>query len=145
MLFGKRTPGETAPAYKSRMSIVKYIFEVVLALRPRLRWNDPWARKTPGTMEQSSAAVRARLKISGRVQGVYYRASAVQQAQFLGLTGWVMNCADGSVEAVAEGPRSKIEELIAWCRQGPAGARVASVEVQWEAAQNAFHGFSVKR
>ena len=65
------------------------------------------------------------LNISGRVQGVYYRASMLQEAQRLGLTGWVMNRPDGSVEAVAEGWKAKIEELIAWCRQGPQGARVA--------------------
>ena len=64
------------------------------------------------------------LNISGRVQGVYYRASMLQEAQRLGLTGWVMNRPDGSVEAVAEGWQAKIEELIAWCRQGPQGARV---------------------
>jgi len=49
---------------------------------------------------------RVRLRIAGRVQGVYYRASTVQQAQSLGLTGWVRNCSDGSVEAVAEGAQT---------------------------------------
>lgn len=96
-------------------------------------------------MEHNSEASRAHLKITGRVQGVYYRASALQQAQLLGLTGWVMNCADGSVEAVAEGARTKLESWIAWCHQGPAGARVAGVEVRWEPAQGVFHGFTVKR
>jgi acylphosphatase len=88
---------------------------------------------------------RARLKIAGRVQGVYYRASTVQQAQILGLTGWVMNCADGSVEAVAEGARPKLEELIAWCHQGPDGARVNQVDVRWETPENNFYSFSIKR
>ena len=88
---------------------------------------------------------RVHVKIHGRVQGVYYRASTVQQARNLGLTGWVMNCPDGSVEAVAEGAQQKLEELIAWCRQGPTGARVHSVDVRWETAQNNFYGFSVRR
>jgi acylphosphatase len=88
---------------------------------------------------------RVRLKIAGRVQGVYYRASTVQQAHDLGLTGWVMNCPDGSVEAVAEGARHKLEELIAWCREGPPGARVVHVDVRWEAPVNNFYGFSVRR
>jgi len=88
---------------------------------------------------------RVRLKIAGRVQGVYYRASTVQLAQCLGLTGWVMNCPDGSVEAVAEGSRQKLEELIAWCHQGPDGARVAQVSVEWQVAQDAFREFSIKR
>lgn len=85
------------------------------------------------------------LKISGRVQGVYYRASALQEAVKLGLTGWVMNCPDGAVEAVAEGAKHRVEELIAWCHQGPDGARVTQVDVHWETAQNNFHGFSIRR
>ena len=85
------------------------------------------------------------LNISGRVQGVYYRASMVQEAQRLGLTGWVMNRPDGSVEAVAEGWQAKIEELIAWCRQGPPGAQVSAVEAQWQNPQNNFVGFAIRR
>ncbi|HWH79664.1 MAG TPA: acylphosphatase [Candidatus Binatus sp.] len=88
---------------------------------------------------------RVHLKITGRVQGVYYRASALQEAQKLGLTGWVMNCFDGSVEAVAEGDRQKLELLIAWCKQGPDGARVANVEVRWATAEHNFHGFIIRR
>jgi acylphosphatase len=85
------------------------------------------------------------LNISGRVQGVYYRASMLQEAQRLGLTGWVMNRRDGSVEAVAEGWKAKIAELIAWCRQGPRGARVAVVDVQWQEPENSFVGFAIRR
>ncbi|MGZ9243723.1 MAG: acylphosphatase, partial [Candidatus Binatia bacterium] len=81
----------------------------------------------------------------GRVQGVYYRASMLQEAQRLGLTGWVMNRADGSVEAVAEGWQAKIAELIAWCRQGPQGARVADVAVHWQKPGNSFVGFAIRR
>ena len=88
---------------------------------------------------------RVRLKIAGRVQGVYYRTSTVQQAQSLGLTGWVTNCSDGSVEAVAEGAKPKLEELIAWCHQGPDGARVTHVDVRWETAENNFYSFSIRR
>jgi len=88
---------------------------------------------------------RVRLVITGRVQGVYFRASTLRQATMLGLTGWVKNCPDGSVEAVAEGVKTKLEELIAWCHQGPDGAQVAEVGVTWEAAQNVFHDFSIKR
>jgi acylphosphatase len=88
---------------------------------------------------------RAHLKIRGRVQGVYYRASMVREAQDLGLTGWVMNCADGSVESVAEGARSALDALIAWCRQGPSGARVDQVEIHWQVPQRGFSGFVVKR
>lgn len=85
------------------------------------------------------------LKISGRVQGVYYRASMQEEAQKLGLTGWVMNRSNGSVEALAEGSKAKLEELIAWCQQGPAGARVTAVDTQWQKPENNFVGFTIRR
>ena len=88
---------------------------------------------------------RAHLKIRGRVQGVYYRASMVQEAQNLGLTGWVRNCDDGSVEAVAQGRRADIESLIGWSHRGPPGARVERVEVQWETTDQSFSGFVIRR
>ena len=88
---------------------------------------------------------RARLKIAGRVQGVYFRASACQEAQKLGLTGWVMNCRDGSVELIAEGPPGRIEQLIAWCHHGPPGARVTEVKVCWELSEQRFQGFTIRR
>jgi acylphosphatase len=94
---------------------------------------------------RATAEARVHLKIHGRVQGVYYRASTLQEAEKLGLTGWVINCPDGAVEAVAEGAKHKLEELIAWCHRGPDGARVTLVDVRWETAQNNFHGFSIKR
>lgn len=95
--------------------------------------------------DRSGAKARAHLKIRGRVQGVYYRYSMVREAQNLGLTGWVRNLEDGSVEAVAEGERVNIEALIAWSRQGPAGARVDGVDVQWQSADESFSGFVVRR
>ena len=96
-------------------------------------------------MNNAGALTGVQLKIIGRVQGVYFRASAVQQAATLRLTGWVKNCDDGSVEVVAEGPRAKLEEFIAWCRVGPPGARVSQVEVCWQTAENSFRGFTIKR
>jgi acylphosphatase len=64
------------------------------------------------------------LHITGRVKA-YYRASMLQEALQIDLTGWVMNRPDGSVEAVAEGSKAKLDELIAWCHRGPEGARIA--------------------
>ena len=95
-------------------------------------------------MDNSTEFARVRLKIAGRVQGVYFRASALQQAQKLGLTGWVMNCPDGSVEAIAEGARVNLEELIVWCRLGPSDARVTNVDVRWESPEHAFRGFTIR-
>ena len=85
------------------------------------------------------------MTIRGRVQGVYYRYSMVREAQNLGLTGWVRNREDGSVEAMAEGARPAIESLITWSRQGPAGARVDTVDVDWQASEHGFSGFVVRR
>ena len=96
-------------------------------------------------MDNSAEKVRVHLLITGRVQGVYYRASMLQEAQRLGLTGWVMNCPGGSVQAVAEGSKAKLEELIAWCQQGPQGARVSAVEAQWQKPENSFVGFAIRR
>ena len=72
------------------------------------------------------------LIISGKVQGVFYRASCQETAQRLGLTGWVRNLPDGSVEVLAQGEKEKIEKLIEWCRKGPDGAKVSGVEMEWQ-------------
>lgn len=74
-------------------------------------------------------AAHKRLRIHGVVQGVYYRASTIQQAQVLGLSGWVRNRRDGSVEAFASGSADAVEKLIAWAHTGPASARVERVDV----------------
>jgi acylphosphatase len=87
--------------------------------------------------------IRARLRIRGRVQGVFYRASARNRARQLGLTGHAENLDDGSVEIVAEGDEAKIDEFIAWCRVGPPGARVSDLEVRREPATGEFRGFDV--
>ena len=86
--------------------------------------------------------IRARLRIHGLVQGVFYRASARQQAQTLGLSGFVRNCDDGSVEVVAEGEDAAVEKLIAWCRIGPRDARVTDVEIERGPATGEFRSFS---
>ena len=89
--------------------------------------------------------VRVHLIITGRVQGVFFRASTVAQAQRLGLTGWVANSPDGSVEVIAEGTRARTEELIAWCRHGPSGAQVTNVETRWGTSRNEFSSFGIRR
>lgn len=75
---------------------------------------------------------RVRVNISGRVQGVFFRATCAERARALGLRGWVRNAADGRVEAAFEGPRDAVEAILAWCRHGPPGAGVEAVEVHDE-------------
>jgi acylphosphatase len=77
-------------------------------------------------------AVRARVVVRGRVQGVFFRGETRDRAHSLGVAGWVSNRPDGTVEAVFEGPREQVESMIGWCRRGPAGAHVEGVEVTWE-------------
>ncbi|ACS90217.1 MULTISPECIES: acylphosphatase [Thermococcus] len=76
--------------------------------------------------------VRAHLRIYGRVQGVGFRWSMQREAKKLGVNGWVRNLPNGSVEAVIEGERERVEALIGWAHQGPSWARVTRVEVGWE-------------
>jgi acylphosphatase len=90
----------------------------------------------------SPGALRCvRLRITGRVQGVWYRGWTVAQARELGLDGWVRNRRDGSVEAVVSGASEQVEELIARCRIGPPAAEVDRVHVTPEAepVASGFH------
>jgi acylphosphatase len=74
--------------------------------------------------------IRVHVRVHGRVQGVYYRATTQETAQRLGLVGWVRNRSDGTVEAVAEGDEIAVESFLAWCRKGPDRAQVGEVEVE---------------
>ena len=70
------------------------------------------------------------VRVTGRVQGVAFRYHAQQEARRLGLTGWVRNEVDGSVELHLEGPHGPVDDMVAWCRQGPTAARVHDVAVR---------------
>ncbi|MBS3772728.1 MAG: acylphosphatase [Candidatus Thermoplasmatota archaeon] len=87
---------------------------------------------------------RAHVWISGRVQGVWYRANTQKQAEQRGIAGWVRNLPDGRVEAVFEGPEKEIEDMIQWCHTGSPMAHVDDVEVQWEDPAG-LDGFHIKR
>lgn len=95
-------------------------------------------------MAPESENVRAHIYVSGRVQGVYYRKNARRSALSLGLTGWVRNLPDRRVEAVAEGERTRVEEFLGLCREGPSMAIVRGLEVAWEAATGEFETFRIK-
>jgi len=75
---------------------------------------------------------RVRVFVSGRVQGVWFRATLEELARQLGLGGWVRNVRDGRVEAVFEGKDADVDEAVAWCREGPRLAQVERVEVSEE-------------
>ena len=83
------------------------------------------------------------LIVQGRVQGVFYRAKTQKTAEALGLTGWVRNCDDGSVEIHAEGNKAKLEELIEWCRKGPALASVSKMDLNWVESKG-LHSFDIR-
>ncbi len=75
---------------------------------------------------------RAHVRVHGSVQGVFFRVETRDRARSLGVSGWVRNLRDGAVEAVFEGPEERVESMVEWCRRGPPGAQVASVDVDWE-------------
>ena len=75
--------------------------------------------------------ISARVVVHGWVQGVYFRAYTRDQARLLGLAGWVMNRRDGTVEAFLKGKKSQVQQMVAWCRQGPPTAQVDRVEVHY--------------
>ena len=87
--------------------------------------------------------VRAHIYVSGRVQGIYYRKNARRSALSFGLTGWVRNLPDRRVEAVAEGERSRVEDFLGWCREGPSMVIVRGLEVAWEVATGEFSTFRI--
>jgi len=91
------------------------------------------------------AKIRVHLKIIGRVQGVWFRGTTQDEARALGLTGWVRNLYDGSVEVLAEGEEEKVNRLVAWCHKGPPGARVEKVDVQKQEFKGEFRNFSIAR
>jgi acylphosphatase len=87
---------------------------------------------------------RAHVTFLGRVQGVFFRAYTEEIANSLGLTGWVRNTPDGSVEAVFEGEKGDIEKAIIECRKGPPASRVDNVDVLWEDHKGEFGSFRVR-
>jgi acylphosphatase len=88
--------------------------------------------------------VRAHIYISGRVQGVFFRSEAQDEAIKRNVTGWVKNLPDGRVEAVFEGEKENVEKVIEFCKRGPLGAKVAKVDVNWQNCAGEFKDFKVK-
>ncbi|MBN2087598.1 acylphosphatase [Candidatus Peregrinibacteria bacterium] len=89
--------------------------------------------------------IRAHIKIYGKVQGVFFRARAVEKANKLGdITGWVGNNADGTVEIVAEGPENKLNDFVDWCRSGPSTSEVTKIEADKFMYTGEFEDFDIR-
>ncbi len=91
-----------------------------------------------------SSKARARIVVFGRVQGVFFRSTMCREAERRQVNGWVRNCRDGTVEAVVEGEKETVENIISWCRQGPPEAMVRKIDVEWQEYQGEFNSFSIK-
>ncbi|MCJ2533929.1 MAG: acylphosphatase [Candidatus Thermoplasmatota archaeon] len=87
--------------------------------------------------------IRAHVFISGRVQGVFYRASTKNMAEQLGLKGWVRNTSDGRVEALFEGDETAVKDMISWCHKGPRSAEVSDVTVDYTKFLGEFEEFCI--
>ncbi|HEB71488.1 MAG TPA: acylphosphatase [Nitrospirae bacterium] len=88
---------------------------------------------------------RAHIFVSGVVQGVFYRASVVSEADRIGgIAGWGRNLRDGRVEIVCEGDRGKVDKLVTWLWKGPEHAQVTDVEVAWKKATGEFSNFDIR-
>jgi len=87
---------------------------------------------------------RAYVTVAGRVQGVFFRAETKREAERYGVKGWVRNMPDSNVEAVFEGEEESVKRLIEFCRLGPSGAEVTSVNVRWEPYREEFGRFEVR-
>ena len=86
---------------------------------------------------------RAEVTVRGMVQGVFFRVETRDRARSLGLSGWVTNAPDGTVRAAFEGDGERVESMLDWCRRGPSGASVDSVDVTWGVPEGE-QGFSIR-
>ncbi|MGP3667126.1 MAG: acylphosphatase [Candidatus Bathyarchaeota archaeon] len=88
--------------------------------------------------------VRAHVVVSGRVQGVFFRHETKKEALKRGVKGWVRNLPNGEVEAVFEGEKEDVEEMIKFCRKGPPLAKVKDIKVSWEEYKGEFKDFEIR-
>ena len=102
-----------------------------------------WLEMLAAVPPEGSEPQRARVVVRGEVQGVFFRAETSSRAQSLGLAGWVRNNPDGTVEAVFEGLRERVESMVRWCARGPSGALVTDVQVFPESPRGEA-GFAVR-
>jgi len=88
--------------------------------------------------------VRAHILVSGLVQGVFFRFFTVKKAKEFGVFGWVKNLPDGKIEAIFEGEKEKVQNLVEWMKRGPPNARVDGVKIEWQKFEGKFDNFEIK-
>ena len=88
--------------------------------------------------------LRAHVIIQGRVQGVFFRVNTARTADRLGVSGWVRNLADGTVEAVVEGEKTVVRDMVQWCNRGDPPAMVTGVELAWHPYTGEYDGFDIR-
>ncbi len=93
--------------------------------------------------KKSNQRRRVNIKVTGQVQGVFFRYSTKAEAERLGLTGFVRNEPDGSVKIVAEGEEEALQKLVEWCRKGTEYSKVEKVDIMWQEATGEFTDFAI--
>ncbi|HZA42798.1 MAG TPA: acylphosphatase [Nitrososphaeraceae archaeon] len=93
--------------------------------------------------DNSQNKIRANIVVKGKVQGVYFRQNAHRICNEYGVTGWVRNVGDGSVEAILEGNKNSVEDAISWFRVGPLNAHVERVELSYDRYSGEFQDFKI--
>ena len=88
--------------------------------------------------------VRAHAFVGGRVQGVFFRSQTKHNADRHDVKGWVRNLPDGRLEAMFEGEKEAVQTLLDFCKHGPSGAKVTSIDLTWETYTGEFGGFKIK-
>ena len=101
-------------------------------------------KKKKGEQPAVKEKMRAHIFVSGRVQGVFYRENTKKKAEKLGVTVWVKNLRDGRVEAVFEGDKPDVEQMVNWARKGPIWAKVEALDVVWEDYTGQSASFEIK-
>ena len=89
--------------------------------------------------------IRAHVFVAGKVQGVFFRASTRSEAMKLNIFGWVRNMSDGRVEAIFEGKKQDVEQMIDFCRVGPSNASVSRTDIHWGQYSGEFTDFEIKK
>ena len=123
------------------LNVLWHGFVALIILKTLSRFQERYC--VSGHKKAILMKTRARVLISGRVQGVWYRATTRDKAEQLGLTGWVRNTPDGKVEAVFEGEENDIQKMLLWCWEGPDLAKVVDVNINFEEYIDEFDSFKI--